>query len=144
MDCDNIKSTQANSSDDEGGENVFTVDMHWRTKSVCSPLNYITNRTKHESEIKSSGGESLMDGLLWDLYDRWNGPQRNGSVDSDTFTEGSSLSEAWQGRAYHNPNEHNSAERLTRANLQNKGGYQELWLTDKAAKPSIRSMLVKV
>ena len=108
------------SADDEGDEDVFNSGKRWRRKSAGCPLNSKPTQPDKTTSISSSR-ESLMDGLLWDLYDRWNAPQRNGSADSDTLTEGSSLSEAWQGRAYHNPNENNSAQRLTRANLQNKG-----------------------
>jgi hypothetical protein len=40
---------------------------------------------------------SIVEGLLLEIYDRWQYPQRD-SLDSDTFTECSSTSEAFWGR----------------------------------------------
>ena len=41
---------------------------------------------------------SIVDGLLLEIYDRWQYPQRD-SLDSDTFTECSSTSDAFYGRS---------------------------------------------
>ena len=106
----------------EGSDDDVFLDndiKHTRSKSIsslkCQMANYGTKVSS------TNGSRESLDGLLWDLYDRWNGPaNRNGSFDSDTLTEGSSLSEAWQGKAYHNISG-NGSHRLTRANLHNKG-----------------------
>ena len=62
---------------------------------------------------------SSIDGLLFEIYDRW---QRD-SFDSDTFTECSSTSDAFLGRVdsvqHHLEEKHGS--RLSRATLLNKG-----------------------
>ena len=44
---------------------------------------------------RKASGPSIVDGLLFEIYDRW---QRDAAADSDTFTEYSSTSEAFLGR----------------------------------------------
>ena len=41
----------------------------------------------------------MVDGLLFEIYDRWHAPGQRDSLDSDTFTEYSSTSEAFLGRS---------------------------------------------
>ena len=45
---------------------------------------------------RKASGSSIVDGLLFDIYDRW---QRYAAADSDTFTEYSSTSDAFLGRS---------------------------------------------
>ena len=66
---------------------------------------------------------SLVDGLLFDIYDRWHYRQRD-SFDSDTFTECSSTSDAFFGRSdsLHLPEfEQRHSNRFRRAFLEAKG-----------------------
>ena len=57
------------------------------------------NRHEHGHERqRSDSGTSTIDGLLFDIYDRWQYEQFRDSLDSDTFTEYSSTSDAFHGR----------------------------------------------
>ena len=65
---------------------------------------------------------SIVDGLLFEIYDRWHYPRRD-SLDSDTFTECSSTSEAFFGRSdsCHLVFQERHARRYHRAFLEEKG-----------------------
>ena len=71
------------------------------------------------SEGYGQNDNRSIDGLLFEIYDRW---QRD-SFDSDTFTECSSTSDAFQGRvdSVHHDLEEKHGSRLSRATLLNKG-----------------------
>ena len=73
--------------------------------------------------LPSHSCSSLVDGLLFDIYDRWHYPQRD-SFDSDTFTECSSTSDAFFGRSDSlqlAEFEQKHASRYTRTSLEAKG-----------------------
>ncbi|CAH1783790.1 unnamed protein product [Owenia fusiformis] len=74
-----------------------------------------------DNNYESDTGQSIMDGLLFEIYDRWHGPQRD-SFDSDTFTECSSMSEAFLGRSdsLNYEFERTHSARLSRAYLESK------------------------
>ena len=63
---------------------------------------------------------SIVEGLLLEIYDRWQYPQRD-SLDSDTFTECSSTSEAfWRGDSVDLVGQRN-VNRLNKVFLEGKG-----------------------
>ena len=73
---------------------------------------------------------TIMDGLLFDIYDRWHG-SRADSLDSDTVTECSSLPEVglarWDAGSEAASALHRPAPRLSRACLQNQGRCGCVW-----------------
>ncbi len=76
------------------------------------------SRARSESVQSTS---SIVDGLLIEIYDRWHYFPQSG-VDSDTFTECSSTSEAFGGRHCDSEFGHQtSSRRLNRAFLGSKG-----------------------
>ena len=71
------------SSDATSSMAITTGYNHWGYGSGCSNM--------------YGSSASIVEGLLLEIYDRWQYPQRD-SLDSDTFTECSSTSEAFWGR----------------------------------------------
>ena len=73
--------------------------------------------------IKDCSRRSMVDELLFDIYDRWH-YGRSLSFDSDTFTECSSTSDAFGGRhgvVHSQLEEQNRGSRLNRSYLNTKG-----------------------
>ena len=63
--------------------------------SLALASKILGRRARHDM---SSSCSSIVDGLLFEIYDRWHYTQRD-SLDSDTFTECSSTSDAFLGRS---------------------------------------------
>lgn len=72
---------------------------------------------------------SIVDGLLFEIYDRWHGRERD-SLDSDTFTECSSTSEIFGARAdsYQAVVGRRHARQLNRGYLQGLSEYRNSFL----------------
>lgn len=109
-------------SSDEGESNHFGVFQFDGAYVTDFQYGERLARAKHERQ------HSIVDGLLCEIYDRWQGNQRD-SFDSDTFTECSSTSEIfghtrgdWERR---------HARQLHRAFLETKGiiSRHKLWET---------------
>ena len=62
---------------------------------------------------------SIVDGLLCEIYDRYQYPRRGYSIDSDTFTEYSSTSDAFLGKSGFDSER--QSQRLSRELLNGKG-----------------------
>ncbi len=79
-------------------------------------------QTHRRHRARNDSGSSIIDGLLFEIYDRWHRPPRD-SFDSDTtFTETSSTSEVFgRGDSMHLHYDNPYSARLHRAFLENNG-----------------------
>lgn len=112
---DDIFYEQANKLNNNVKPEVATTD--------AGALDSNGNDVIHGVMGKSEQGPSIVEGLLVEIYDRWQFVAQRDSVDSDTFTESSSVSEvclkddAWTVATHGRP----AARRLQLAALQVKG-----------------------
>ena len=102
------------------------INVHVSSLYVFILYNNITYIESFTGKPRSGSMSSIVDGLLFEIYDRWHYSQRD-SLDSDTFTECSSTSDAFFGRVdsihlEEVPQDRHSTS-LTRAYLQSKSMY---------------------
>ncbi len=86
----------------------------------------VVDRSQRERQDSGESCSSIVDGLLCEIYDRYH-PRRGDSIDSDTFTEYSSTSDAFIGRSVSGFDTERQAQRLNRDFLEGKGKQNMVW-----------------
>ena len=122
---------------DSDDEIFFTVEHRNSLSTYAPSYERETDRRKTVSSATSGGQKqdgrilsrfhslesSIVDGLLCEIYDRYYFPRRGYSIDSDTFTEYSSTSDAFLSR--NGFDTERQSQRLSKESLKGKGNVCE-------------------